>query len=191
MRRTTAAALVLAATLVAAAPAGAKGIAAASVCGANGCHPVDRAAVRAGIDAYAPARAPRRAEPFFTLRMEARVSSGRVVEVFSLDWLPRAGLTRPSGEGTWNRPPPVMDRALRRAAAGLRAYPGTELGPIDGPTARVVEAFAPARDDDGGGGPGNIAIAIGAIAAILVALATLAQRRRRERPPATLAPTTR
>jgi hypothetical protein len=193
MRRTTFAAVTVAAVLAAAAPASAKGIVAASVCGANGCHPVEHAAVRDGIDAFAASAAPRRPEPFFTIRMRARVSSGKVVEVFSLDWLPRAGLARPYGERSWTRPGPGLAGALRRAARGLRPNPAAELGSVTDapPGARVVEVFAPAERGDGGG-PGATVIAIAIAAAGLLAIAavawrTRARRRRSERPPATLA----
>ena len=147
--RTARALTILAAATTAALPAtaDAKGIAALTVCGANGCHPVDRAAVRAGFEAFRRAGAPRGAEPFFTIRARARVSSGEVVEVFSLDWLPRAGLTRPYAERTWTRPAPVLAAALRRAARGLAPHPAAELGSVsDGPpVARVVEVYAPAE----------------------------------------------
>ena len=193
--RTARALTILAAATAAALPAtaDAKGIAALTVCGANGCHPVDRAGVRAGFEAFRRAGAPRAAEPFFTIRAKARVSSGEVVEVFSLDWLPRAGLTRPYAERTWTRPAPVLAAALRRAARGLAPHPAAELGSVsDGPpVARVAEVYAPAEGaDDGDGTPrrtgGTAPIAI--LAAALLAVAALAARRRarRERPPATL-----
>src|SRR4051794_32676250 len=142
-RSTAAAALALAALLAAPAPGAAKGVAAASVCGADGCRRVDRGAVRAGLEAFAAAPAPRRAEPFFVVRVRARVASGRVVEVFALDWLPRAGLTRGSGARPWSRPAPVLARALRRAARGLRAHPAAALGAVDPgpPQAPVVEVL--------------------------------------------------
>src|SRR4051794_2797682 len=178
MRHTTAAGLALAALLAAPAAAGAKGPAAMSVCGANGCHRVDRAAVRDGADAHArAAAAPRDAEPFFLVRARARVSSGRVVEVFALDWLPRAGLTRAYGERSWARPSPALAAALGRAATGLRPHPAAELGSVsDGPpTARVVEIFAPARKD-AHRGPGGPAVA-GALALAALLGATLARRR--------------
>jgi hypothetical protein len=193
--RTARALTILAAATTAALPAtaDAKGIAALTVCGANGCHPVDRAAVRAGFEAFRRAGAPRRAEPFFTIRAKARVSSGEVVEVFSLDWLPRAGLTRPYAERTWTRPAPVLAAALRRAARGLAPHPAAELGSVsDGPpVARVVEVYAPAQvaDDGNGARQGTDTTApIAILAAALLAVAALAGRRRvrRDRPPATL-----
>ena len=191
----TAHALAILAAATAAVPtsAHAKGVAAIIVCGANGCHAVDRAAVRAGFDAFRRAGAPRRAEPFYTIRAKARVSSGQVVEVFSLDWLPRAGLTRPYAERTWTRPAPVLASALRRAARGLAPHPAAELGSVsDGPpVARVVEVFAPADTArNGHGAPedtdGTAPIAILAAALLAAAALTARRRTRRARPPATL-----
>jgi hypothetical protein len=177
MRPAIPAALALAALLAAPAPAGAKGVVAMSVCGANGCHRVDRAAVRDTVDAYARATAPQRAEPFFTVRAKARVSSGRVVEVFALDWLPHAGLTRPYGEGTWTRPSPKLAAALRRAASGLRPHAAAELGAVDagGPAARLVEVYSPATNR----ARRAPLLAAAAAAAAAAALALLARRRLR------------
>jgi hypothetical protein len=169
--------------------AGAKGIPALAVCGTDGCHSVDRAAVRAGLEVDTQlVGAPRRAEPFFTIRAQVREPNG-AVERWSMDWLPRAGVLRAPAdfEGhAWSRPAPVLDRALRRAARGLTPKAPAALGSLrePRPEARVVEVFAPADDaggDDGDGrGPGA---AVGAIA--LVALlagaggAAVARARRR------------
>jgi hypothetical protein len=174
MRPPLAATLALAALLAAPAPATAKGVVAMSICGANGCHRVDRAAVRDTVDAYASATAPRRAEPFFTIRANARVSSGRVVEVFALDWLPHAGLTRPYGERTWTRPSPQLAAAFGRAGNGLRPHPAADLGSVDAgpPAARIVEVYSPASD-------GRRALLLPAAAAATAALALLARRRLR------------
>ena len=193
--RTARALTILAAATAAALPAtaDAKGIAALTVCGANGCHPVDRAAVRAGFEAFRRAGAPRGAEPFFTIRARARVSSGQVVEVFSLDWLPRAGLTRPYAERTWTRPAPVLAAALRRAARGLAPHPAAEPG--RSATARPSPAssrlYAPAEtagDADGTpqGTDRTAPIAILAAALLAVAALTARRRTRRGRPPAAL-----
>jgi hypothetical protein len=110
-------------------------------------------------------------------RGRARASSGRVVEVLALDWLPTAGLTRADGERSWTRPSPALAAALRRAARGLRPHPAAELGSVADrpPTARVVEDFSPA-DDDAHRGPGGAAIA-GALALAAFVGATLARRR--------------
>jgi hypothetical protein len=192
MRRATAALAVATAVLAAPAAASAKGYAAASVCGANGCHRVDAAAVRTGFDDFTPYPGPDRAERFFTIHLRARVASGRLAEVYALDWLPGSGITRGVDEGLWARPGAVLTAALRRAARGLRPHPATALGAVAGsrPQARVVEVFTPATDDDAGGGmPTTAAIAAAAalIAAAAVAITAGLRRRRAARPPATLA----
>jgi hypothetical protein len=141
-------AAVLATAIAAALPAGAgaKGIpAAARVCGADGCHRVDQRAVREGFERFTDAPTPDAAEPFFTVRARARVSSGRLADVFAFDWLPRAGVARPSGARLWTRPDPVLAAALRRAAHGLTPKPAAEFGSVHAaPQARVVEVYAPA-----------------------------------------------
>jgi hypothetical protein len=190
MRRTTlAAALTAAALLAAPQAAGAKGYEAASVCGANGCHRVDAAAVRAGFDDFTPFPTPDRPERFFTVHLRARVASGRLAEVGGLDWLAQSGITRGFDEGLWARPGAVLAAALRRAARGLRPRPAAELGAIAGsrPQARVVEVFAPATDDNAGGGTYAIAAAAALIAAAAVAIAAGLRRRRADRPAGTVA----
>jgi hypothetical protein len=193
MRRRTAVALTLAAALGAAlaAPPGAaaKGVVTLAVCGTNGCHAVDRAAVRAGVGDTELVAAPRRGEPFFTIRARAHEPNG-AVEAWSLQWLPRARLLRGPGEvegHVWSRPAPVLDGALRHAARGLRPHPAAALGALrePPPQARVVEVFAPADDASGsGGGPGGAAAAAAiAVAALFAgaggALVRMRGRRRR------------
>ena len=193
MRRPTALALTLAAAVAGAlaAPPGAaaKGVVSLAVCGTNGCHAVDRAAVRAGIGDTELVAAPRRGEPFFTVRARAHEPGG-AVERWSLEWLPRAQVLRGPAEvegHVWSRPAAVLDRALRRAARGLRPRPAADLGALRErrPHARVVEVFAPAgaprRDGDGGGPGATAAAAAIAVAALLAGAAGAAFRRRRGR----------
>jgi hypothetical protein len=94
------------------------------------------------------------------------------------DWLPGAGVMRGYREREWTRPGPALDRALRRAARGLRANPATELTPLEAaPPARVDEVYTPAREND----PAPPIVAAGAVATLLAALA---MRRARKRPAA-------
>jgi len=160
------------------AAAGAKGIAALRVCGANGCHAVDPAAVREGFERFSDAPTPDAAEPFFTIRARARVSNGRLAEVLSFDWLPRAGVTRPYEARLWTRPDAVLAAALHRAAHGLRAKPAAELGSVDqaAPSARVVEVYAPAGEATRETGANHAPLAA---AAFLMGIGALVLRRRR------------
>jgi hypothetical protein len=167
MRRSTAVAVVAAALLAAPHQVSAKGFAAASVCGPDDCRPLARAAARAGFEDVARARTPARAEAFLTIHLRARVSSGRVAEVYRLHWLPDAGVMRGYREREWTRPGPALDRALRRAARGLRSHPASELPSLCGAQARVDEVFAPARKRD----PGPPIVAAAALAGLLAAFA--------------------
>ena len=204
MRRATALAVTLAAAAAAAIPAAvpaaatAKGIVSLSVCGTAGCHPVDRAAVRANFERLIPAPSPDRREPYYTLRAKARVPSGEVAEAFSLAWLPRAGVVRQDGQSEWLRPAAPLDRALRRAARGMRPRPAAALGPITPitPQARVTVVFTPAAEDTeppkhGPRATSTTAVTAAAGAAVLLAIAAALAakrlRRRSERAPATLA----
>jgi hypothetical protein len=187
MRRPTAlvATAALAGAVALALPAGAaaKGVVSLRVCGEGACHGVDRAAVRAGIDGAVPAPAPRRGEPYYTVRARARVSDARV-ETWTIDYLPRARMIRGadgSGGYVWSRPEPVLERALRRAARGLRPHAASALGALESPEprARVVEVFAPARDAGDGGSLATAAVAGAALVAALGAAGALRARRRR------------
>ena len=103
-----------------------------------------------------------------------------------MQWLPHAGLLRGrSGEGAhiWSRPAPVLDRALRHAARGLRARPAAALGSLrDRPArARVVEVFAPAESGGDRAGPGAAAVVLPLAAAGLLAAGAAAGVRRGRR----------
>jgi MYXO-CTERM domain-containing protein len=181
MRRTVPAAVALAALLAAPQGAAGKGYAAASVCGTNGCHPVDSRAVRTGFEDFTPAPTPR-AAPFLTIRLRARVSSGRIADVYALEWLPSENVTRGDGERLWTRPGATLGRALRRAARGLRPSPAAGLRDLrERPAARVVEVFAPAREH----GHGPSTATLGAAALGLAAVAGVRRRRRSDRPSTT------
>ena len=199
MRARPTAALLATALALAGAPAAAsaKGVASAELCGAGACHPVATGAVRAAFERFTPAPAPSRAEPFLTLRVRARVSAGRIAVVATSAWLPRANLVRAAGERAWTRPAPVLVRALRRAARGLRAHAPARLGYVSDapPATRVVEVFAPAdraRARERRPAPLLFAAAAAAAAlAVAAAAAAVAHRgRAADRWPATL-PTAR
>jgi hypothetical protein len=177
-------ALAAAALLALPATAGAKGIAALDVCGANGCHAVEARSAQRAFEHRFAARTPARAEPWLLLRARARVSGGDVAEVFTAEWLPRAGTLRiTGGEGVWNAAGAPLAAALRRAARGLRPHPAATLTPIAGPAvarARVVEVFSPADGAPSGRGTGTQAIAaLGVALAVATAFALAAAIMRR------------
>jgi hypothetical protein len=185
MRR-TALALALAALLALPAAAPAKGIDSLAVCGPNGCHAVHRPAVRAAFEREMAVRTIRRAEPWLRLRARARVSSGDLAEVWTGEWLPRAGVLRVAGpDGAWVKPGPALRRALDRAARGLRTHRAATLAAVSGPSlppARVVEVFSPAGEAasrPGRTGASAAAAAALAIACLGLGAAALAVRRRR------------
>jgi hypothetical protein len=179
--------------LPAAAPA--KGIASLAVCGAGACHAVDARAVRA-LEGDVAVRRPARAESWYLLRARARISNGDVAEVWTAEWLPRAGVLRTTGAGAdWIAAPPRLRVGLERAARGLRARRASTLSPLGPPEAgaRVVEVFSPADDarDGAGGAAGTIAAVLAAAVAVAAAAVALAVRRRAERRTAALHPSPR
>ena len=185
MRRTVLA-LTFAALLALPAAAPAKGISALAVCSGGGCHAVDSRAARAAFERELVTRTVRRAEPWYRLRARARVSGGELAQVWTAEWLPRAGVLRIDGpDAMWVEPRPALRRALVRAARGLRPRPAATLAPVAGPAlppARVVEVFSPAdeadrRADRNAPGAATLAIVVGA--ALGVGAAALAARRRR------------
>jgi hypothetical protein len=190
MRRRAMLAIALATTAAAGATpatADAKGITSLAVCGTDGCHRVDPAAVETGFGEVGGVLPPDRPEPFYVLRARARGSNGHDADVFTLDWLPRSGLARYGGQREWLRPAAAFDNGLRRAARGLRPRPASALA-IGPPAAqaRVTEVFSPAdrgpvsARDTGHVGGESTAIA-GAVALLALGVAAVAVARIRRR----------
>jgi hypothetical protein len=156
-----AAVLALALLLAAAAPAAAKELGSAAICGAAGCTDVTDDATEAIVHGGSPTTAPRTAEPYYVVRVG--VSDGRrIVDEFAFRWLPKAERLR-GADGVWMTAPPRTQRELARLSAGME--------PIGVRTR---------REEDGGGGP-SVALAIGAPAGAALAAAALLVRRRRRR----------
>jgi hypothetical protein len=189
IRPRTALAIALAAVLALPAAAPAKGIWALAACGAGACRAVDARALGAFEDDVA-VRRPARAEPWYLLRARARISSGEVAEVWTAEWLPRAGAMRTLGGGgaDWIAVPARLQAALGRAAGGLRPRRAATLSPLGPPaaTARVVEVFSPA--DRAGARPGApagvVAVVLGGLAAAALAWSRARARARDDHPPA-------
>jgi hypothetical protein len=128
-------------------------------------------------------RRPRRTEDWYLLRARARISIDEVAEVWTAEWLPRAGVLRTTGGGAdWIAAPPRLRAALDRAARGLRAQPAATLSGLGPPEARarVVEVFSPTDEaPDRSGGSSAIALVLGGLApaAGLGGIALRARRR--------------
>jgi hypothetical protein len=178
--------LPLAVVLVAPTGAPAKEVSSLTLCGRVGCHGVKGDRAKRGFERDAiQTRAPRRAEPFFELRVGIRAHEGERIPGFSLRYLPVAGLLRSQderGNAVWTRPAPALASALERAARGLEPKPAALLGSLRGaPPARVrvVEVVQPPASDSGGtGGPPWLLVAAGA-GVLALGLAGLAMRRGR------------
>ena len=164
------------------ATADAKGVAALAVCGANGCHPVDRAAVRAGFETFRRAgRADGAADPLHDPRAGARLGRRGSSKVFSL----RAGSPArpdpgPTPSARRPEPAPVLAAALRAPRAGSRRTRPRAGSVGDGPpVARVVEVYAPAETAGDADGTRQGTDSTAPIAILAAALG----RRRPGRPP--------
>jgi hypothetical protein len=159
------------------APAGtaaAKGVSAATVCGANTCNEVTDHSLLMPLAEGGPpiASDPKRGE-FYEVRIE--VHGGGVRDQFRVLALPAQRMLR-APDGTWTQLSERSAAALRRASRGLEPFPAADL-PRD-PPARVAGVFDPASEADGGGVPRAALVAAGAAAAVSV-LALLGLRRRR------------
>jgi hypothetical protein len=201
-------AIALPAVLLLGTSAAAKGVTAARVCGADGCRSIAGADASL-LDAGPPTDGPAKREPF--VRMEFDVGGGRAQPVRTV-FLPRSGLVLADDGTTWMHPTTLAElrRQARRvtpfaasALPAVRAPASHARGPdpaaVRAPTPRVpnpdpAAARAPAPHPPApapADAPPLPAPHAGlrarwlALAAALVALAvaaTLAHRRRRDRP---------
>jgi hypothetical protein len=199
MRRSSALiAGLIAAALVAAAPASAKTLVGMSVCGAKGC--VDRTD-RIGpqspdgglMDVGAVSVADPGKAPFVRLKMHiGDRPGGQTFGVSTLVFLPKPGLVR-NEEGVWLRLPAANAVQLRALARGVALLPAARLAPHRprpvAPVATVYEvvpapasAPVPTRARAAGGGAGGTPIVLvaglgGGAAAAGAALVLLRRRR--------------
>jgi hypothetical protein len=167
--------------------ASAKAVSALTVCGSDGCEKITtHAALQGFMDGGYETLAPKRAGPFFTVKVAMR-HPGDDSGGWTVQYLRAANLIRARadyGKHVWTRPAGVTAQALRRAARGLQPYPAEKLGPVREPSPVAVED-PPARVSHpaSGGGSSQLALAGGGAGAALVVLAgALVARRRRQRP---------
>jgi hypothetical protein len=125
--RTVPLVLAAAAAMALAAPAMAKEIEEATVCGADGCAKVTpRGNAHAMAEsAGAVTDAPKPA-PFYRIRLGIGDGSGQVFERFWLVYVPSADKLR-AMDGQWVRTTTTADRALDRVTRGRKPLPATKL----------------------------------------------------------------
>ena len=177
--------------LVLAAPAQAKEVLSAKVCGENGCVTSrDRgliAALAYGGDRVDP---PKVAAPFFRVRLTIGDEKGKVMERFWTHFMPKGELIRGS-DGTWMPATDAYTGALKRVVnPSMAAYPASRLAKLlasDQPVSTyqahvsgVVEAPWSQPETDGGGiAVTTIGLVGGGALAITVLLVFAVRRRRR------------
>ena len=185
MRRVIPIALLL--CLTAAAPAEAKTILSAKVCGANGCETSrDRALIAALAEGGEPVDPPKAAAPFFRVRLTVGEGNGKVMDRFWTHFMPKGELIRGSN-GTWMPASDAYTDAMKKIVnPGMEAYPASALAELlegdqsvpssQAQVSSVVESPQPVPAGDGDLITIGVVIA-GALA--VAALVLLAVRRRR------------
>jgi len=171
--------------LVVSAPAAAKGVIKATVCGADGCRAVAvRAHDPALVEMGAEADGPSASGPGF-VRLHITIGEGKDaahgVKLTQL-YVPARDLLavrEDSGGWVWTTPLPAGSRALQRAARGVRPIPARRLPRAALPTRRPPAAARPAAVDTAGasGTPSGWLLAGGAL--LVVAAGFVARRRSR------------
>ena len=178
-------------TLALAAPAQAKEVLSATVCGANGCATShDRDLIAGLAEGGDPVDPPKAAAPFFRVRLAMGEGNGKVVERFWMRFMPRGELIR-GGDGTWMPATDAFTTALKQVVdPGMQALPASRLAkllavdrPVPVPRVRVSEVVefspSPAAADGGGLAAPTIGLAAGGALAI-ASLVVLGLRRRRQ-----------
>ena len=120
--------LVLAAAtaMALAAPATAKVIEEAAVCGADGCKAIStKGDAHVLLEGGAITDAPKQS-PFYRLRFAVGDGTGKVFERFTIVYVPSAHKIR-AMDGSWVETTTAGDRALRRAVRGHQALPASKM----------------------------------------------------------------
>jgi hypothetical protein len=143
-------------TLVLAAPAAAKEVVAAKVCGASGCREIeDEKSLLALHEGGPPTDPPRRASGFYTAEIEVR-AEGTETFKFEMALVPRAALIRATnddGTFTWMRVSEGATARYRRITRGLEPIAARRLegvGPVAPAQARVDEVVVIPEDGQAG-----------------------------------------
>jgi hypothetical protein len=139
-------AIALPAVLLLCAPAGAKEVTGATVCGGDGCRSIDGAGEEL-LQGGPPTNGPSQREPF--VRMEFRFAAGGQTDTVRNIFLPRSGLLLGDDGRTWLRPTELA--TMRRHARRVTPFPADRL-PVTVPLAprAPAPATAPARSSGSG-----------------------------------------
>ena len=130
------------AAMVLAAPAVAKEIEEATVCGAGGCAKVaPRGDAHAMLEGGAVSDAPASA-PFYRIRLGIGDGSGKVFERFSILYVPSADKVR-AMDGQWVNTTMAAERALDRVTRGHRPFPAKRLNTAPGAAAETIGTSLP------------------------------------------------
>ena len=129
MRRLTP--IVLLRCLPAGAPASAKTVLSATVCGANGCESSRDRALIAGLgEGGDPVDPPKAAAPFFRVRLTVGEDNGKVMDRFWTHFMPKGELIRGS-DGTWMPATEAYTGALKKIVTpSMEAYPPSGLAKL-------------------------------------------------------------
>jgi hypothetical protein len=185
--------LAAAAAMALAAPAAAKEIDEATVCGADGCAKVTpRGNAHAMLESTGAVTDAPKAAPFYRIRLGIGDGSGKVFERFWLVYVPSADKLR-AMDGLWVSTTTAADRALDRVTRGRKPLPAKKLK-LTKPeqytqssgTSLPPETFTAPPDDGPGSGSGGgmsgwvIVIAAGGGLVLVGGGAAWALRRRTE-----------
>ena len=190
MRRLFLLGLFLCLALAPAAPAQAKEVISATVCGDNGCVTSrDRDLIAGLAEGGDPVDPPQAAAPFFRVRLTVADEHGTVMDRFWTHFLPKGELIRGS-EGTWMPATDAYTDALKKVVnPSMEAYPAARL-------VKLVAGDQPVPPSSGAAGPppsqpaaedgGTAATAVGLVGGAALALAGLLlfAAHRRSSPPA-------
>jgi hypothetical protein len=176
--------------LVLAAPAQAKEVLSAKVCGENGCVTSrDRGLIAGLAEGGDPVDPPKAAAPFFRVRLTIGDEKGKVMDRFWTHFVPKGELIRGS-DGTWMPATDAYTGALKKVVnPSMAAYPASRLAkllatdkPVPAYQAQVSSVVEPPRPQSGADGGGIAVTTIGLVSGGALAVAVLllfAVRRRR------------
>ena len=176
--------------LVLAAPAQAKEVLSAKVCGENGCVTSrDRGLIAGLADGGDPVDPPTPAAPFFHVRLTIGDEKGKVMDRFWTHFMPKGEMIRGS-DGNWMPATDAYTGALKKVVnPSMAAYPASRLAKLlasDQPErtnqAQVSSVVEPPRSQPETEGGGIAVTTIGLVGGGALAVAVLllfAVRRRR------------